>query len=373
MSNKLVDNRKKMPNNNLFASFQHILDIDQPAVYKLLTYLQNHQGPPSNRELKIQLQYTRYWCVLAKFLYENRHLNFKVPSESPLKFNVVFDQPYTTDCYWYYVFYQVWALTEMLFSELLQKLELRKQVYSDGPVRFPLPTNKVAAYTLYALEVIAMQRFCLEALQTHAKSFNEVVPAFKQALTLKKQWLVMSNLWLTANTERKEIDEDRLRVLNLFQACYLLVVKDSDFQSDDCIQAMGRNARIQSFLSGAEYYWTAEADRPAAGYCYEQAKKEGWRQKMKAEGQLDVERFMVECGKLEFKQPKFIVIADNNNSTEAGDLVQQCYLRGLCLYLDAENYYVLALRPCVANKLVKFHQTSSKSEEESKTADSPNT
>ena len=109
----------------LVDSLRFCLDTENKEVYEFLHFLDTYSNVSAeNKSLEIQRQYTVRWCILSQFLYENRHLNFKIPTEPPLKFIVHYtdsNQKYSTSVHWYQSFYQV----DLLSKQLLQAITLK--------------------------------------------------------------------------------------------------------------------------------------------------------------------------------------------------------------------------------------------------------
>ena len=332
---------------DLFASFRLILDTERESVHRFLTFLQQNQGKPENRPLKIQLKFALSWCMLARFLYENRHKQLVAPKANPLKFLVCFDQPCYTPCYWYEAFYEVWLLSTALCSETMYKLDLKKQANEEANRACFI--NDVEDYVLYMIQAMALLRFCLENL-SHCRSFCKLYPEFGELLRLRLHWFSIVSLWVQGHQQYADSCQ-------MFQACVMAVQNSPEFSDDPLIQAIARNSRIQAFLGAAEIY-DKQGDRTAKSWCYLQASKEGWRQTKRhiERTGVDVEKLASEFNN-EQKQPKLIMM-DGPDKHEIKDLgVKQPYVTGWIEELDAPLRQPLALRPCMRDRPIKFKPT----------------
>lgn len=328
---------------SLIQSLQFALDTENKEVYSFLQFLDDYANVSAeNKSLEVQRLYAIRWCVLSQFLYENRHHNFMIPTESQLKFIVHFTDSTSkcsTSVHWYQSFYQV----DLLSKQLLQAITLKTGSPALGnKVKAPVITltqeeaKSCKLFLVQSLETLALLNLCIHTIDTACTSFRDqpVVTAFKGRI----KWLSVVSVWLRATLLSRDSEADETQLLEGFrmlQGCILLLGQEPGLlQEDEFIGSLEKHLRIQMYLAGAKYY-LEDGKASKAGFCYSKAQIQGWKTADETAKQLieDVEEIELEMDQQ--KKPE--------------DLIKPIYFTGICKELTHNK---LTLRPCREKSLL---------------------
>jgi hypothetical protein len=322
---------------SLIQSLQFVLNTENKEVYSFLQFLDDYAHVSAeNKSLEVQRLYAIRWCVLSQFLYENRHHNFMIPTESQLKFIVHFTDSTTkcsTSVHWYQSFYQV----DLLSKQLLQAITLKTGSPALGnKVKAPLITltqeeaKQCKLFLLQSLETIALLNLCLHTIDTACTSFKDqpVVIAFKGRI----KWLSVVSVWLRAtllSTTAEGGDETQLlEGFRMLQGCILLLGQEPGLLQDEFIGSLEKHLRIQMYLAGAKYY-LEDGKQNKAGFCYSKAQIQGWQG-------------ADEAAKLLIEDAEEIELEMDQKKTE--DLIKPIFFTGA--RIKEFSMTKLRLRPC---------------------------